>query len=95
MILNRAKAAAEIYSAEGYDEYGTRATLRKVGECDIYITIYSQTNTADARFKDVTHVGYTDKTLYDNMTIKQHDKSYKVLIANNEARRTVVFLREV
>lgn len=96
MTYNRAKQPADIYVADGYDEYGTRAEYIKSGSCEMHILLYSQNNTQDARYKEATHVGYTDKKdIADNMRIGQNGKLYDVLLVNPYARRCVVFLREV
>lgn len=94
--LNRSMRYADVYTLTGeYDEYGTEKEYKLTGSCDIFITLYSQTKTEDARYKDVTHVGYTETPLTDSMQLVQDGRTYKVLLANNHARRCVVFLREV
>lgn len=94
--LNRTMRPAKIYKLTGkYDEYGTKAVSEAVGTCRIFITLYNQSNTQDARYKDVTHVGYTDRELTDSMSVVQDGRTYKVLLSNPYARRCVVFLREV
>ena len=98
MILNRAAESVSILKSNGeYDEYGTKTAYKPLCETEMYITIYSQKNTEDARYKDVTHVGYTSlKDFCDDTVIKTADgKTYKALLVNNYARRTVVFLKEV
>lgn len=94
--LNRSMRYADVYTlTEEYDEYGTEKEYALTGSCDIFITFYSQKKTEDARYKDVTHVGYTNTPLTDSMQIIQDGRTYKVLLANNYARHCVVFLREV
>lgn len=93
--LNRSMRPAEIYKLIGdYDEYGTKTDSEAAGMCRIFITLYNQSNTQDARYKDVTHVGYTDRMLTDSMSVVQDGRTYKVLLSNPYARRCVVFLRE-
>lgn len=94
--LNRTMEPAEIYTlSDETDEYGARNNYELTGECDIFITLYSQNNTQDARYKDVTHVGIANTPLADSMQIVQNGRTYKVLLANNSARRNIAFLREV
>lgn len=96
MVYNREKRTTDIYEADGFDEYGTRTEYVKSGTCDMQIILYSQNNTQDARYKDATHIGYTDKKdIADNMQIEQGGKRYDVLLVNPYGRRCVVFLREV
>ncbi len=96
LVYNRAKRTAEIWEyPDGYDEYGTRLPPIQTGTCDIHITLYSQTLTEDARYKDVTHIGYTDMPLTDKQIIKQDGRAYKVLYAGQYGRRVVTHLREV
>ncbi len=96
MVYNRSKQPAEIWEyPDGYDEYGTRLPPVQSDTCDIHITLYSQTLTEDARYKDVTHIGYTDTLLTDRQYIKQGDRTYKVLYAGQYGRRVVAHMREV
>lgn len=95
MIYQRAKASAEIWEVpDGYDEYGTRKPAVKTGTCNIFITLYDQTLTSDARYKEVTHLGYTETMLTDKQFVKQGDKTYKVLYAAQYGRLVVAHLRE-
>ncbi|MDO5398254.1 MAG: hypothetical protein Q4G33_10015 [bacterium] len=94
--LNRSMRPADVYRLTGeYDEYGTETASEPAGTCRIFITLYNQNNTQDARFKDVTHVGYTDRELTDSMSVVQSGRTYKVMLSNPYARKCVVFLREV
>lgn len=94
--LNRSMRPADVYKLTGgYDEYGTKTASELVGTCRIFITLYNQNNTQDARYKDVTHVGYTDRKLTDSMSVVQGGRTYKVMLSNPYARKCVVFLREV
>lgn len=96
MTISRASKPTTIYTANGYDTYGTRSEYAETGSCQMYITLYSQNNTNDARYKDVTHVGYTSyMDLSDDMQLEQDDVKYDVLLVNSYAKKNVVFLRVV
>ncbi len=98
MIFNRANEPVSVFQSDGeYDEYGVKGGYDFYGNADMYITLYSQKNTEDARYKDVTHIGYTScNDIRDNMTIQTAaGQRYKVLLANHYARRSVIFLQEV
>ena len=96
MVYNRAKQPAEIWEyPDGYDEYGTRMPPEQTGTCEIHITLYDQTLTGDARYKDATHIGYTDTLLTDRQYIKQSGVAYKVMYAGQYGKRVVVRMQEV
>lgn len=95
MTIARSEQPTTIYTASGYDNYGTRTNYTQTGSCMMYITIYSQNNTQDARYKDVTHVGYTSAAMTDGMRVEQNGKMYDVRLVNDYAKRTVVFLKVV
>lgn len=95
MILKRAAEPVMLLKSTGeFDEYGTKTGYEECGSADMYITLYTQSRTDDARYKDVTHVGYTDsKDISDDMAVRTADGTeYKVSLVNACARRTVVYL---
>ena len=95
MMYNRAAEHVELLRALGtFDEYGTKNEYAVYGRTRMYITLYNQQRTEDARYKDVTHVGYTDcLDMSDDMIVRtERGELFKVLLVNDYARRTVVFL---
>ena len=97
MMLKRAAKPVTLLKSTGeFDEYGTKTGYEEYGSADMYITLYTQSRTEDARYKDVTHVGYTDsKDISDDMAVRAADGTeYKVSLVNACARRTVVYLEK-
>ena len=95
MMYNRAAESVELLRALGtFDEYGTKTEYAVYGRTRMYITLYNQKRTEDARYKDVTHVGYADcLDISDDMIVRtERGELFKVLLVNDYARRTVVFL---
>ena len=95
MILKRAAESVTLLKSTGeFDEYGTKPDYEEYGSADMYITLYTQSRTEDARYKDVTHIGYTDsKDISDDMAVRAADGAeYKVSLVNAHARHAVVYL---
>lgn len=94
MFINRAMTVAQIMVPDGYDDYGERSEYTAYGSCNAAITLYTQSRTDDARYKDVTHFCITDIPLSDDMVLVQGGKVYKVELVNTGARRYTAYLNE-
>ena len=98
MINRQLKEVFVMRCEETRDEYGTKSYgYEMIRKSKAAIYIYQQSNVEDVRFRDVTHLALTDdKEITDDMRLKTEDGIvYNVMISNNEARRAVLYLKEV
>lgn len=97
-MYNRQKHTISVLErSDTRDDYGYKsenfAVSRKI---EAAVTLYSQNNTEDIRYKDATHLCLTeDKSLTDEMRIEDGGRVYDILLVNNESRLSQLFLKEV
>lgn len=86
-------------SACKFDEYNTlsEATYTRLRDIEVKFCIFSQQNTDDIRYKDVTHIALTRDTgkIADNMRLKIDGTDYDILLVYPYGHMTQLFLKEV
>lgn len=99
-MINRQNKTYEVFvRQDGLDDYGQRKSIQATSNksVEIAITMYQQKeNYTNPMYKEVTHFGLTnDKTLVEGMIVKNSNKSYNIILVNNETKKTQLFLTEV
>ena len=96
-MLNRQMKRVTVQErSDERDEYGYQQDYTDSFDINAAIMLYSQQNTNDVRYKDATHVAITHYMgLNDSMRLKCGDKTYKVILSNNEGRMAQIMLKEV